>query len=116
MTLKNVTLILETSLLGISLAATGWMCYVGIPTCLGLAPAMAAEAVNRDKAWKQWKEAEKKVNHYVSEINILGTSIRNCDRIISEGDESILELEKAKSTYVAIRDKMKVVFTLHHKQ
>ena len=91
------------------------MCYFGVPTCLGLAPAMAAEAVNRDKAWRQWKEAETKVNHYVSEKNILGTSIRNYDRIISEGDNSILELTRNKSTFVAIRDHLKVIlFTLHH--
>jgi len=93
--------------LGISLGATGWMCFIGIPTCLGLAPAMAAEAVKRDKAWRQWKEAEKKVNQWVSEKNILGTSIRNYDRIISEGDNSILELTRNKSTFVAIRDHMK---------
>lgn len=91
------------------------MCYIGIPTCLGLAPAMAAEAVKRDKAWRQWKEAEKKVNQFVSEKNILGTSIRNYDRIISEGDNSILELTRNKSTFIAIRDHMKVIlFTLHH--
>ena len=105
----------ETSLKGISLGATGWMCFIGIPTCLGLAPAMAAEAVKRDKAWRQWKEAEKKVNQWVSEKNILGTSIRNYDRIISEGDNSILELTRNKSTFIAIRDHMKVIlFTLHH--
>ena len=74
---------------------------------------MAFESAKRDKVKRQWDDAQSRFNQYARDKSNLGSSIRNYDRIISEGDKAILELEKDKPTYLNIRDRMKVKFNKH---